>query len=112
MNHMKQPNPLTTSCLKSLLKAVSSLYIYRCYIIAHNYIYILNYVYRLPIGYMHTTLFYVIQFVYSELPVWLSGSGVRHTSSRTRIRASSGPLINFIKWVLTYYLEVILYNCL
>ena len=22
-----------------------------------------------------------------------------------------GPLINFIKWVLKYYLEVILYNC-
>ena len=37
--------------------------------------------------------------------------GVRHTSSRTRVRPSSGPLINFIKWVLKYYLEVILYNC-
>ena len=36
---------------------------------------------------------------------------VRHTSSRTRVRPSSGPLINFIKWVLKYYLEVILYNC-
>ena len=23
----------------------------------------------------------------------------------------SGALINFIKWVLKYYLEVILYNC-
>ena len=34
-----------------------------------------------------------------------------HTSSRTRVRPSSGPLINFIKWVLKYYLEVILYNC-
>ena len=33
------------------------------------------------------------------------------TSSRTRVRPSSGPLINFIKWVLKYYLEVILYNC-
>ena len=30
---------------------------------------------------------------------------------RTRVRPSSGPLINFIKWVLKYYLEVILYNC-
>ena len=38
-------------------------------------------------------------------------SYVRHTSSRTRVRPSSGPLINFIKWVLKYYLEVILYNC-
>ena len=27
------------------------------------------------------------------------------------VRPSSGPLINFIKWVLKYYLEVILYNC-
>ena len=27
------------------------------------------------------------------------------------VRASSGPLINFIKWVLKYYLEVILYTC-
>ena len=32
-------------------------------------------------------------------------------SRRTRVRASSGPLLNFIKWVLKYYLEVILYNC-
>ena len=46
-----------------------------------------------------------------KLRAWLSGYGVRHTSSRTRVRASSGPLINFIKWVLEYYLEVILYNC-
>ena len=30
---------------------------------------------------------------------------------QTRVRASSGPLINFIKWVLKYHLEVILYNC-
>ena len=30
---------------------------------------------------------------------------------KTRVRASSGPLINFIKWVFKYYLDVILYNC-
>ena len=33
-----------------------------------------------------------------------------YTSSRIRVRASSGPLINFIKCVLKYYLEVILCN--
>ena len=35
----------------------------------------------------------------------------KHISSRTRVRPLFGPLINCIKWVLKYYLEVILYNC-
>ena len=39
--------------------------------------------------------------------MWLSWQGVRHTSRRTRVRAPSRPL----KWVLKYYLEVILYKC-
>ena len=32
-------------------------------------------------------------------------------SYRIQVRASSRPLINFIKWILQYYLEVILYIC-
>ena len=35
----------------------------------------------------------------------------KHTISRTRVRPLSGTLTNFIKCVLKYYLEVILYNC-
>ena len=41
----------------------------------------------------------------------MAKANVRHISSGTWVRASSGVLINLIKWVLKYYLEVILYNC-
>ena len=48
-------------------------------------------------------------FVTACVAQWLR---LQHTSSRARVRPLSGPLINFIKWVLKYYLEVILYNCI
>ena len=49
-------------------------------------------------------------YTFYKLPV-CSVAKASYTSNRTQVRPSSGPLINFIKWVLKYYLEVILYNC-
>ena len=54
---------------------------------------------------------YIYIYLYIYMPVILSWLRLQTQSSRTLVRASSGPLINFIRWVLKYYLEVILYNC-
>ena len=63
------------------------------------------------IPYIISNICYIYIYIYIYIFSWLR----RHThmlaSSRTRVRDLSGPLINFIKWVLKYYLEVILYNC-
>ena len=44
--------------------------------------------------------------------IYIHTSCVAQLANASDTRASSGPLINFIIWVLKYYLEVILYNCI
>ena len=58
--------------------------------------------------YLDNVNVYII-YIYIVIKTACGGS-VDKASSRTRIRTSSGPLINFIKWDLKYYLEMILYN--
>ena len=75
------------------------------YIHLYIYIYIYIYIYNIYI------YIYIINIIYIDNCLCGSVAKASDTSSRTWVRSSSGPLINFIKWVLKYYLEVILYNC-
>ena len=63
---------------------------YKIYIL-NNYLIIYTYIYNKTVA---------------QLAKASDTKAVRHD-----VQASSGPLINFIKWVLKYYLEVILCNC-
>ena len=93
-------------------------YIYLYNSLVFKYIYI-HIIYRLDIYvYMYMYISYINVFISIYIYICILKTACvvqwlrRQTqSSRTRVRASSGPLINFIKWVLKYYLEVILYNC-
>ena len=69
--------------------------------------------YNQPYEYIYIYIYiYIYRYIYINC---LCGSVAKASDiqavGHVLIRASSGPLINFIKLVLKYYLEVRLYNC-
>ena len=52
----------------------------------------------------------LIIYLYTYINLYRKTAYVAKASDTQAVRASSGPLITFLKWVLQYYLEVILYN--